>query len=77
MKMRVFKVILFVLALLTAIYVTGFRLFTFIFEFGFKTPQTDNLKNFVIFNLPDLISVMFCAYFIFFFFNKLKSLHKR
>lgn len=77
MKRRVFKIVVFVMVLLIAIYITGFRLFTFVFELGFKTPETDNLKNFVIFNLPDLISVVFCAYFIFFFYKKLKSLYKR
>lgn len=74
MKTRIFKTILFAIALLIAIYVTVFRIFTLFFELGLKIPKTDNLKNFIVFNLPDLISVIFCAYFIFFFYKKLKYL---
>lgn len=73
MKKKIFRIVLFLLALLIALYVTGFRLFTFIFEFGFKTPQTDNFNNFIKYNLPDLISVVFCSYFIVFFFKKLRD----
>jgi hypothetical protein len=77
MKKRAFKASLLILAFITAIYVTGLRIYMFIFEFGLKTPQTDNLKNIVIFNLPDLISVMFCAYFISFFYAKLMTLFNK
>jgi hypothetical protein len=73
MKKRIFQLTLFFIAFLTAIYVSGFRLLTFFFELGFKTPQTDNFKTFVMYNLPDLISVFFCFYFIIYFFLKLKN----
>lgn len=72
MKNRLFQIITNIFAIVIAIYVTGFRLFSFVFEFGFKTPQTDNYKNFIVYNLPDFISVLFCLFFVVYFSKRLK-----
>ena len=77
MKGKIIKVVVYSLGILIAIYITGMRLFSFVFELGFKTPATDNIKNFLIFNLPDFISVLFCFSFIILFVKKLKEAIKR
>jgi biotin transporter BioY len=73
MKNKTIKLIAYCIGALIAIYVTGLRLFTFIFELGLKTPQTDNLKNLLIFNLPDFISVVFCFTYIIIFLKGIRN----
>lgn len=72
MKNRLFQIITNILAILIAVYVTGFRLFSFIFEFGLQTPQTNNYKNFIVYSLPDFISVLFCLFFVVYFSRRLR-----
>ena len=67
------KILAYALGICVAIYVTGLRLFTFIFELGLKTSDTDNIRNFLIYNLPDFISVVFCFTYILFFYKKIRQ----
>lgn len=69
--------LLYIILSIVGIYVTGLRLFTFIFELGFKTEETDTFLNLFKYNIPDLISVIFCGYVVSIFlrrvFNDKKS----
>ena len=70
------KIVAYLLGICLAVYVTGLRLFAFVFNLGFKTPDTNNLPNFLMYDLPDFISVIFCFSYILFFYKRLKYLLK-
>jgi hypothetical protein len=67
---------MYVIGALIALYVTGFRLFVFVLEMFTKTSETDSIKNLLIYNVPDFISVIFCAGYIAFFGRKIVNLIK-
>lgn len=60
--------------ILIACYVTQLRLFSFVMELGFKTPQTDTLWNLLVYNVPDFISIVFCFTYIIIFYRKIRQL---
>ena len=62
--------------ILIACYVTQLRLFSFVIELGFKTPQTDTLWNLLVYNVPDFISIIFCFTYIIIFYRKIKQLRR-
>lgn len=75
-KKSIVAIVLYSVGILLAVYVTGLRLVTFIFEIGTKTEQSDTLRNFIIFNLPDFISVIFCFGYVVFFAKKIRKINK-
>jgi hypothetical protein len=68
------KILLYCAGIVIACYVTQLRLFSFVLELGFKTPQTDNLWNYLVYNVPDFISIVFCFTYIIIFYRKIKQL---
>lgn len=75
MKTKV-KGLIYFAGILIACYVTQLRLFSFMLELGFKTPKTDNLWNFLVYNVPDFISIVFCFTYIIIFYRKIKQLRR-
>lgn len=60
MKKKYIKAIFLLFGIIVALYVTGLRILTFVFEMGLKTEKTDTIRNLLVFNIPDFISVLFC-----------------
>jgi hypothetical protein len=76
MNRNIIAGLMYLIGALIALYVTGFRLFVFVWEMFTKTPETDSVKNLLIYNVPDFISVIFCAGYIGFFGRKIANLIK-
>lgn len=75
MKTKV-KGLIYFAGILIACYVTQLRLFSFVLELDFKTPQKDNLWNLLVYNVPDFISIVFCFTYIIIFYRKIRQLRQ-